>query len=212
RATREMHLRGSVEAMSRAFGVKLSVYKHIRTGTHFRCPEGDIHVPEALSPIVTGVFGLNDMPIVVRRRAPAVHRTARHGYGTAGKVSNDPQEQFPGSFYPHQVARLYNFPSTQGAGQKVAILEFGGGFDQQVLAHYFTQNIGLRSPPTVKAISVLSTPVQVDDDVTGEVYLDIEVVGGMAPKAAIDVYFAPWTGEGYLEAIDQAVHNDDYAA
>jgi kumamolisin len=34
----------------------------------------------------------------------------------------------------------------------------------------------------------------------------------MAPKAAIDVYFAPWSGEGYLNAIDQAIHNDDYAA
>ena len=54
--------------------------------------------------------------------------------------------------------------------------------------------------------------MQIDDGATGEVYLDIEVVGSMAPKATIDVYFAPWSGEGYLNAIDQAVHNDDYAA
>ena len=46
----------------------------------------------------------------------------------------------------------------------------------------------------------------------GEVYLDIEVVGAMAPKSIIDVYFAPWAGDGYLNSIDQAIHNDDYAA
>ncbi len=61
-----MHLVGSLAAMSRAFGVKLSMYEHGRTHTRFRCPEAEIHVPENLAPIITGVFGLNDMPVVVR--------------------------------------------------------------------------------------------------------------------------------------------------
>ncbi len=64
----------------------------------------------------------------------------------------------------------------------------------------------------VNAVSVLGTAMDLGDDATGEVYLDIEVVGAMAPKATIDVYFAPWTGEGYLTAIEQSIHNDDYAA
>jgi kumamolisin len=50
------------------------------------------------------------------------------------------------------------------------------------------------------------------DNAVEEVYLDIEVIGAMAPAATIDVYFAPWTGEGYLTAIKRAVQNDDYAA
>ena len=54
--------------------------------------------------------------------------------------------------------------------------------------------------------------MDVNDGATGEVYLDIEVVGAMAPKSIIDVYFAPWAGDGYLNSIDQAIHNDDYAA
>ena len=95
-----------------------------------------------------------------------------------------------GLVFPNQVAQLYNFPPTQGAGQRVAILEFGGGFDQSVLADYFTKNIGLKTPPTVNAIPVLGAAMQIDDGATGEVYLDIEVVGSMAPKATIDVYFA----------------------
>jgi kumamolisin len=199
---RQMSLTGSADAMSAAFGVKLSMYTHTRTGKKFRCPEGDLRVPEDLAPIITGVFGLNNMPVAVRRRTHATPRTQ----------STDPKVQFPGSFYPNEVARLYNFPATQGSGQKVAVLEFGGGFDPIVLASYFKGSIDLQTAPTVNPISVLGTTMQVDDPATGEVYLDIEVVGAMAPKSTIDVYFAPWTGEGYLTAIDQAVHNDDYAA
>ncbi len=202
---RQMNLAGTVDAVSRAFGVKMSMYNHSRTRTHFRCPTGNIHLPEELVPIITGVFGLNNMPVVVRHAVRVQKRTQ--------PANADPQQEFPGSFYPNEVAKLYNFPPTKGAGQRVAILEFGGGFDQRILADYFTNNIGLSKPPTVNAIPVLGTEMNVDDAGTsGEVYLDIEVVGAMAPEATIDVYFAPWTGNGYLNAIDQAVHNEDYAA
>jgi kumamolisin len=200
---RQVHLVGSAGAMQQAFGVTLSRYNHARTKSQFRCPEHDIQIPESLEKIITGVFGLNNMPIVVRRGVRVARRMS---------ASADPKQQFPGSFYPNEVARLYNFPPTQGEGQRVAILEFGGGYDQSVLNDYFTTNIGLATPPTVNGISVLGTKIQVDDDVTGEVYLDIEIVGAMAPKVVMDVFFAPWTGEGYLNAIEQAIHNDDYAA
>jgi kumamolisin len=200
---RQVHLVGSAAAMAKAFDVKISRYKHKRTGRNFRCPESDISVPASLSPIIDGVFGLNDMPVVVRNSRRVVRKP---------QTATDAQTQFPGSFYPNQVAKLYNFPPTQGQGQRVAILEFGGGFDQSVLADYFTNTIGLATPPTVNSISVLGQQMDVKDPATGEVYLDIEVVGGMAPKATMDVYFAPWTGQGYLNAIDQAIHNDDYAA
>ena len=41
----------------------------------------------------------------------------------------------------------------------------------------------------------------------GEVMLDIEVVGGVAPAARIAVYFAPNTTRGFLDAITTAVHD-----
>src|SRR3974390_854482 len=36
---REVRLGGSIADMSRAFGVKMSMFRHSRTGTEFRCPE-----------------------------------------------------------------------------------------------------------------------------------------------------------------------------
>src|SRR5262249_5050321 len=41
----------------------------------------------------------------------------------------------------------------------------------------------------------------------GEVLLDIEVVGAVAPKAKIAVYFAPNTDQGFLDAITTAIHD-----
>lgn len=200
---RQMHLVGSIDAMSRAFGVKLAMYQHARTHSRFRCPTDNIHLPEKLVPIITGVFGLNNMPVMV----PAPVRTAPR------PASTSLEQKWPGSFYPNEVANLYNFPATQGAGQRVALLEFGGGFDPAVLAAYFTKSIGLAKPPTVNAMFVLDAKMDLEDaGTTGEVYLDIEVVGAMAPQATIDVFFAPWSGEGFLNAIDEAVHNADYAA
>src|SRR5208282_3178381 len=40
----------------------------------------------------------------------------------------------------------------------------------------------------------------------GEVMLDIEVAGAIAPGAKIVVYFAPNTDQGFLDAITTAVH------
>ena len=41
----------------------------------------------------------------------------------------------------------------------------------------------------------------------GEVMLDIEVVGAVAPAAKIVVYFAPNTDAGFLDAITTAAHD-----
>ena len=204
---RQVHLIGSADAMAKAFGVDLAMYQHRRTRTRFRCPTCDISIPASLKGVIVSVFGLNDMPVVVRDSAIAKVSHPAH------LAAADPKTVFPASFYPNEVADLYNFPDTKGANQRVAVLEFGGGFDPAVLSSYFKKNIKLPAEPTVNPIFILNTQMQLDDaNTTGEVYLDVEIIGAMAPQATIDVYFAPWSGAGYLNAITQAIHNDDYAA
>jgi kumamolisin len=44
-----------------------------------------------------------------------------------------------------------------------------------------------------------------DLNATSQVMMDIEVVGNIAPKANIRVYFAPWGAAGFVAAIGQAV-------
>jgi kumamolisin len=104
-----------------------------------------------------------------------------------------------------QVASFYSFPAgTDGTGQTVAIIELGGGYTAADLQTYFS-GLGL-SVPSVTAVPVdggANTPGQQAD---GEVELDIEVIGAIAPGAAQQVYFAPNTDQGFIDAISDAIH------
>jgi len=104
-----------------------------------------------------------------------------------------------------QVASLYNFPpGTDGTGQTIAIIELGGGYKQSDLDTYFS-GLGLATP-SVTAVGVDGGSNSPGQPADGEVELDIEVAGAVAPKAAQLVYFAANTDQGFINAIAQAVH------
>ncbi|MDP9073716.1 MAG: S53 family peptidase, partial [Actinomycetota bacterium] len=183
---RSILLTGTVGAIAEAFGADIGLYSH--PGGVFRGRSGPLTVPSHLAPVITGVFGLDN-----RMAARAQFRPAAA-----------PAVQYT----PPQVAKAYNFPtSVTGAGQCVAILEFGGGFRVADINAYFNQ-IGVPTP-TVVAVSVdggvnsPSTPNTAD----AEVMLDIDVVGGVAPGAKIAVYFAPNTEQGFVDAVTTATHD-----
>jgi kumamolisin len=115
------------------------------------------------------------------------------------------------SFSPEQIARIYDFPNGDGAGQCIGIIEFGGGYDTADLQTYFA-NYGM-NPPVITSISVdgvannPNSPNPDDNDADGEVMLDIEVAGAVAPKAKIVVYFAPFTEQGWVDVLTTAIHD-----
>lgn len=117
---------------------------------------------------------------------------------------------------PPFFARRYNFPQqyqgTQldGAGQTIAIIELGGGYRAVDLQAYFSE-LGLPVPSIsqVSVDSVQNAP-STPDTADGEVMLDIEVAGSVAPKANFLVYFAPNQGDaGFVDAIRMAVHDPE---
>jgi kumamolisin len=107
------------------------------------------------------------------------------------------------------VAALYNFPTgTTGQGQCIAILELGGGYRPRDLHHYFGK-LGIAAP-AVTPVSVdgaKNAPTGDPNGPDGEVVLDIEVAGAVAPGARIAVYFAPNTDAGFLNALTKALHD-----
>ncbi|MBV9784934.1 MAG: S53 family peptidase, partial [Acidisphaera sp.] len=111
-------------------------------------------------------------------------------------------------YEPNAVGGFYQFPTNvTGKGQCIALIELGGGFKPADTRQAFkAMNL---PPPTVVAVSVdngLNKPSP-DDGADGEVALDIQVAGGVAPGAQIAVYFAPNTDAGFADAITQAVHD-----
>jgi len=69
------------------------------------------------------------------------------------------------------------------------------------------------TPPKVVAVSVdggLNKPTGDPNGPDGEVMLDIEVSGAVAPKSTLAVYFTPNTDQGFYNAIAAAVHDTKY--
>jgi kumamolisin len=106
------------------------------------------------------------------------------------------------------VAELYGFPTgLDGTNECIGILEFGGGYSHEDLVTYF-KNLGITMPSitSVSVDGVKNSPGS-DPDADGEVALDIEVAGTIAPGAKIVVYFAPFTEQGWVDALTTAMHD-----
>ena len=189
---RTVKLEGSAADLAHAFGVSLARYEH--EGQQYRARSGAIQIPEELDGSVEAVLGLDDRPQAKTHNRVHDKKTAH----AAAAVS----------YSPRQVAQLYQFPlDVNGAGQTVGILELGGGFKPADLKTYFAS---LKLPePNVVAVSVdkgKNKPTNANS-ADGEVLLDIEVVGAVAPGAKIAVYFAPNTSQGFQDALTMAIHD-----
>ncbi len=221
---RRVMVRGTVADLSATFGATLRLARTPDpvTGQNMvehRYREGGLQVPAALAGIVLAVLGLDNRPQARTqfRRAPATTARTAAPAPTApapdAPVPGSPgpaaaPAAAPASFTPPQVAALYQFPAgTDGTGQTIAIIELGGGFGSSDLDPYFA---GLGLPvPSVTAASVdgaANQPGQDPNGNDGEVLLDIEVAGAVAPGAAQVVYFAPNTDQGFVDAVTTAVH------
>ncbi|HEX4386767.1 MAG TPA: S53 family serine peptidase [Myxococcales bacterium] len=194
-AERKIILCGKLGDLLNAFPAEVHLYHHA-TGT-YRGRHGEIHVPAELSGIVTGVFGFDTRP---KHRSPGRKSLLANLNGGNGVPASD-------------YAKRYNFPTQaagktlDGAGETIAIIELGGGFSNTDLRTYFAE---LKAPlPNVVAVSVDHLRNSPGNDADGEVMLDIEVAGCVAPKANIAVYFGPNQGSGFIDAISAAVHDSE---
>ena len=186
---RTVVLSGTIGALSRAFSTELRM--HDTPAGRFRMRTGPLYVPATLARIVEGVFGLDDRPVATPklrypRAAPSI------------------------SYSPLEVGAAYGFPAKlDGAGECIGLIELGGGFRATDLEAYFSE-LGVSPAPSVTAVGVdgaRNAPAGDPQGADGEVALDVELAGALAPRAAIAVYFAPNTDRGFLDALLAALHD-----
>ncbi len=184
-------LSGSVAQFESAFGVTLMRYRHPQWGTymsHAQTPP----LPAALQGIALAVLGLD------RRPAARTHfRIRPHA------------ELSKRSYTPPQLASIYDFPAGDGTGQCIALIELGGGYRAADVARYF-ESLGLAKSPALVDVGVdggRNAPTGDPGGPDGEVALDIEVAGAIAPGARLAVYFASNSAAGFIQAVSQAVHD-----
>ncbi len=192
---RTVVLSGTVAQFNAAFEVDLQQFEH--AGGSYRGRTGPIHLPDELNGIVTAVMGLDNRP-----QAHPHFRTRP----THGNVQWHAAAASSASFTPTELAALYGFPGGNAHGECIAIIELGGGYRTADLQRYFSEL--KTASPKVSAISVdhgRNNPSGDPNGPDGEVMLDIEVAGAIAPGAHIVVYFAPNTDMGFVNAVTTAV-------
>ncbi|HTS88757.1 MAG TPA: S53 family serine peptidase [Gemmatimonadales bacterium] len=196
-AERLLVVTGKLSDVLNAFPADVHMFHHA-SGT-YRGRQGEILIPKALEGIITGIFGFDTRP---KRKTP--HRRRMVGSPGPGGANGVPSTTF---------ATRYQFPTSaggtklDGTGECIGIIELGGGFSNSDLQIYF-QELG-QALPSVVAVSVDNAgnhPTK-HGAADGEVMLDIEVAGAVAPAARQCVYFAPNTGTGFLDAVNFAVHD-----
>ena len=189
---RRIRLAGSAAQAARAFEARLALYE--RDGRRFHARSGTLSLPDAIAPWVQSVLGL-DARTRVRRAVPHV---ADAGQGGAGG---------PDGLWPNAMAQLYGITTQEGAaGQCIGLVELAGGYAADDLAAA-AQRMGV-ARPKVTDVGLLGGANAFDQGTPAdrEVALDLQVVAGAAPGAAIAVYFAPW--DKFADAVLDAVHDN----
>jgi kumamolisin len=191
-ARRTVIVSGTVAQLSKAFSVTLSRYEHSVVWERgqkpqmevYRGRDGFVHIPNELTGIIEGVFGLDNRNIT-RHNGP------------------DPSNTVP--LTTTQITQLYNFPTNSAAGQTIGIVsERGfrvGGYKIADIDQTFAQSAG---PPAITDVSVDGViNSHVPDRETTQ---DICIAAIAAPGAAIAVYFQPGTQQGWVDLFGKVAH------
>lgn len=182
-------LTGKYKDIENALGIKFYKDEHIKY-------QGEVTIPSYLKEHVLTVFNLTNEPAFKRIRPKL-----------------KPQDVDSGSSYltPIDVAKKYNFPSNGGKGQKIGIIELGGGYNLYVVQAYLSA-IGINSYPSITDVYIdgaFNNPADIDS--SGEVYLDIEIAAAIAYESTITVYFTPNSNLGFRDAIQRAIQDGNNA-
>jgi kumamolisin len=233
-SSRRVLLEGPIGSVNAAFGTTLNEYDHPTLG-HFRGREGALYVDDDVSELIEGVFGLDTRrvghprfrrlataPLALPSPGPA--RTSKQRKPAARQVL--PPTQWPGTFFPPQVGALYDYPAQlTGRQQNVGVFAFNGGstpdprggYNLEALTAYFTNVLG-GQPPSIQDVVIQGpgndpgpdTPAsERRGDATGEVMLDLCVVGSLVPDARIFVYFTEFTTQGWVDALHAAITDNN---
>lgn len=182
-------LKGTVKNFNEAFKVQLDDFKSPLGFTRER--NGTISVPKNIAPDIQGVFGLESKPLA---------------HSNAIRLQNEPGFHPHGSFsgyMPNDVAKAYQFPEeSKGAGQSIAIVEFGGGLDLADNATYYKDHH--LKVPDISIVGVDGAKSKLGETADDEVALDSQVIGAVAPDAKQMIIFAPNSDQGFVDAITRA--------
>jgi kumamolisin len=209
-ARRSVIVRGTVDQINKAFAIELHQYRSPLGKYHGH--DGHPSLPADISNFVELIVGLDNRPVPAKHYATTdIPRPADAAAVTSPQTAGDPPNTVP--LTPQQVAKLYNFPAGDGAGQTIGIYEMptsdgAPGYnptDISATIKAFGGNLQVPTPIDVSIDNQTNTG-QTDP----ETLLDITVSSAIAQGAKIAVYFAAGQStQNIINALQRMIHPDD---
>lgn len=176
--------------------LQVNLQKYEKNNILFNGASKSIKIPNTWENKINNILGLNNDKIA---------KPYFHVYNNTRDLNSPTLKPFT----PPQLASLYNFPvNLTGTGQKVGIIELGGGYTLSDITTYLS-NLNINTVPNITDVSVdggINNPND-DSGANIEVLLDIEIIASIAPNGLIRVYFAPNSTRGFYDAINQAIND-----
>lgn len=197
RAWRSLTVNGTIGAFCDAFGTKIHQFTDGAAHPFFR-RVAEISLPSEIAPFVRAVVGLDEWP--------AVHAMPHSHAAVSGDVALAATPPLRVGLTAREVEERYAFPTdATGRGQMIGILRFGGVFSRDDFEAGMAAN-GVPAPRVVR-VNVETMPRDRADAerLGGELAMDVQVAGSLAPGATLVLYGTSHGERGFLNAIATAV-------
>lgn len=186
---RSVDIAGPIERMIHAFGATVAVFEDAGK-RRFRHRSRALHVPPDIAAVVSGIFGLHQWP-----RSRKIATLERHATPLLAA----------------QVARRYRFPDADGSGRTIGILQLRGRFQTSDFDQCMAAQGVSPGQPIVKRVDGAAVEREHATTKDLEAALDVQIIASLAPGARIVVYEAPDDERGFLDAIRDALFDEEYA-
>ena len=211
---------GSQDAIEKAFNVSLHTFEVPANGANasyrFHAPTTAPQVSSAVAANVQGVLGLDSRP----RFRPHIQQTpdavkqqlAPKGVQPAAAGAPATPDQ-PGLWTVTDFADYYDVQplyaqGIQGQNRTIGIVTLASFTPSDAFTYW--NSLGLATDPSRITVVDVDGGPGAPSDASGsdETTLDVEQSGGIAPAAAVIVYQAPNTDQGFVDAFAQAVDSN----
>jgi kumamolisin len=186
---RSVAISGSIERLVQAFGATVAIFED-ESQRRFRHRSGALHVPPDIAAVVRAIFGLHQWP-----RSRKLGSLQRHTTPLGA----------------HDVATRYQFPDADGRGQTIGVVQLRGVFKPSDFNQCMRAQGLTPAQPILKRVDNAAVAHEIATTKDLEAALDVQIIGSLAPGARIVVYEAPDDERGFLDAIREALFDEDNA-
>jgi kumamolisin len=186
---RSVTVGGPIERLVAAFGATVAIFED-ESGRRFRHRSAALHVPPDIAVAVRGIFGLHEWP-------------RSHKLGALGRNATPLRAA--------EVAERYRFPDSDGRDQAIGVVQLRGIFKPDDFDRCLSAQNLSAAHPIVKRVDDAALTHEIATTKDLEAALDVQIIASLAPGAQIVVYEAPDDERGFLDAIRNALFDEQLA-